>query len=326
MRLNPSNLSYLIPISPIVFGLIFFFVHPLVAIWVGIYSIAIGLVVLILLAVLKYLPKTLKRRRLWAIAITCIIVLGPALIISLVNQIRISELIKADQNNLSLPLNFNTVAIRRWDKFETNVTSCDDLCLHLLISGASERVVIIKEFDITSPPSFQSIGTAFHLETRKTCPDLKFESRSQTLRIKPFEGRKRYYHKKMEHEISKGRCLIQSSTDLSRVDMVISTGSLRNNQNGTNVKLPLFSQAAGRVSVHVRNENRLEERYSWTGLTYNNPFNYVPLPRRITGQYQISIGYDSFISSLGPSSSQFRYMSDEYWTHLLTTKMGVKFK
>ncbi len=322
----------LVPIFVLV--IITIFVHPFVAIMLVIVAIPMILAGIVPLIFYKTIPKNSEKKIFKVIAASCLVLLGPPQIISLLSQSRIAKLIESDHNDLSLPLKFNSVAIRRFHTFKDDATPCDEICIHLLLSGIAERVIIVKEFDITSPPAIQDTGTAFHLETRNICPVVKFYRGSQTLRI---SRDTRYYNDKMKHEISNGRCLIQTSTNLSSADLVISTGSLRGVQseadgslrrvqNEAEVKLPLFSKSAGRITVHKRADQIFVELLRWTGLNYHASLFFFPLPNMILGEREISIGYESFKPTWGRSySHNFRYLSEEQWTEFLTDRMGINF-
>lgn len=312
----------------IVVLVLIFFSAPFLAIILAVMAIPIVLAGLIPFSINKIIPTNSPSRTYKVIIISCFILFVPSQSISLINQVRINELTKDDHNELSSPLNYSSIAIRRFNSFKDDTTSCDGLCIHLLISGAAERVIIVKNFDIIVSPHIQDIGIAYHLEKRKNCPVIKYGKGSRTLRIT--NDRENYYNDKMNRSISNGQCLIKTSTNLASADIVLSTASLRRVEDKTKVKLPIFSHRAGRITLHKRKNEIFVEQLKWTGLSYYPPLPFFPLPNLTLGGRETYIGYEVFNPKYKYSSQsyipRFKYISVEKWTEFLADQLGINFK
>lgn len=207
-----------------------------------------------------------------ALPIALSILAIPALILNPVLGARVDAFLADDHDDLKLPLKARTIAVRKKQDVDGIHLSCGGFCLHALLTGAAERIILLNEEDSSSSPDPESRGRSFHIERRSKCPAVTFYPGEQRLNLDlpPDRIASKYASPVvlMKLRIEQGECLIESEAPLADADVVLSTGLIHAGLSNSDAGIDPFADTvtAYRNTVDQRTKNGFEEVYRLTGV------------------------------------------------------------
>ncbi len=227
---------------------------------------------------------------------------------------RLPALIAEDHNDISLPVKVKTIALRQ----EHFGLGCGGFCLYALLSGAAERVLLVRASvaDLWADETASQKIVAYRLVENEHCvpPDkwdgfalFGFESgkttNGQTIKLKS----------EMLRRMGHGQCLVkEAEADITDADLIITLQSQWHGQGGV-WKHVDYLRASSRILVHQRNETGqgMKEIYRWTGGFYDRKWPIVVL-NFIARHSSIT-----WMGSKTPIAEGHGIMDREIWSHFL---------
>ncbi|MFZ4531985.1 MAG: hypothetical protein ACOYOJ_09250 [Alsobacter sp.] len=152
------------------------------------------------------------------------------------------------------------------------LTTCDDLCRRLLLTGAAARVVVSEAAYAAGPPDPAAGAVAFRLETTgRVCPVVS-EQRTWDIRLRlPDEPRGDETRELVRIAQVSGRCLLAEPARLGEALVVIGEGRVASGGDAYAAGLsPGYDTVrARRLSVHVAGAGTFEEAFRETRVAYD---------------------------------------------------------
>ncbi len=213
----------------------------------------------------------------------------------------------ADHNEITAPVTARAIAVRKWNNFDRQTTQCDGFCLHALLSGSADRVLVVPVKIPLPEPRLDEKAIEFRLENRSICPPTRFQSGNHSLRLRNAAGETRDTNavEAMNLSISNGRCLVQKATTLGDADLVISQGRTRRGVSDIEARFDFSADTISTFTTSVHTVDRktgLDEIYRSTRINYA-PFAPLLLPGPAFGsEFRIPNGYG--VVALGQDGEQ----------------------
>ncbi len=190
-----------------------------------------------------------------------------------------------DHNELVLPLTAKSIAVRRALRFDKGTTRCDGFCMHALLTGTAEKILVVDTKAIDQPINLNEPAEEFSLEKRAICPQMQFKSGYHDLDLRAVNKsseRSASPLEEMNLRISNGECLVSRQTTLAEADIIISEGRIHAQaRRALNSGFSLTSDAvtADRITIHDNSKKNgsASEIYRWTGVQYS-PLGFFLLP------------------------------------------------
>ena len=263
--------------------------------------------------------------------VACGLVLAaPAFLLNRQLSKQAHEIVANDHNNLYLPLLSKVIAVRRISRYRWSkgTIHCDGFCLHALLTGEANRVLVTKSREPENVLNLKEKVTAFSLLAGDNCPAIKFTPGHHRLNL--LSGKNDFRRsvsaiEEMKLRISNGDCLISQSALLGDADMIISiqrlARSVRNAKLG--FALNVQSISTDRITVHlpVHGGSDFEEKFRWTGVSYK-PFAPLMIPAPLFG-YGVELGM-GWLRLDRKINIPNKYYERPDWVGFLTKTLGMK--
>ncbi len=206
-------------------------------------------------------------------------------------------LVSGDHDQIKAPVSAGTIAIRRESMFfagsrGSDPALCHGFCLHALLSGKVDRVLIVETDELVETPAPKERAIAFSIERADRCPDVALLADMRWLRASSRKQEHGYtpgVTDTMRIRMMSGECLVARTATLDEADVVITIRKKKDDGSALQMKWLFYD----RVTVHLRNaaNGNYREIFRWTGVEYY-PINVIPFlllfPRKInyTETYQ----------------------------------------
>lgn len=218
---------------------------------------------------LLFFPSTGWLTALGAVAL---LVVAVPLLANLRLELAARALTAGDLDGMDGPFKGRTLGIvanpGSWSQQETK---CDDVCMHALLSGALDRVIVAFSWEGDLPIDPDERAVAFHMERRATCPRIKVRSGVNPIHYDPAAYRPYPPPEpagRMRAEAAKGNCLIETKARLGDAEAVARLNTIKAGYGPYTAGLNPFADtlAASRGSFWVRKGAAFEERYRQTSV------------------------------------------------------------
>ncbi|WP_312365967.1 hypothetical protein [Ensifer sp.] len=233
----------------------------------------------------------------------------------------------ADRNEITAPVTARAIAVRRWSNFDRQTTKCDGFCLHALLSGSADRVLVVAVKNLFAEPRLDESAIEFRLENRSICPSTRFQPGYHSLRLRNAAGETRDTNavEAMNLSISNGRCLVQKATTLGDADLVISQGRTKRGVSDIEAGFDFSADTISTFTTSVHTVDRktgLDEIYRSTRINYA-PFAPLLLPGPAFGsEFRMDMGWFRLAKMVNSPS---RYVDDDaHWVTFLTSTLGLQ--
>ncbi len=235
-----------------------------------------------------------------------------------------------DHNHLKLPIDSKVIAVRRRSEYKWNrgTTRCDGFCLHALLTGEAERILVTESKEPNNKLNLAEKVTAFSLQARDSCPAVKFTPGHHRLKIptdKNDTQRSVNAIEEMKLRISMGDCLISEDAFLGDADMILSIQRLSKGTRNAKLGFSLNNNtiSADRMTVHLPAQGNagFDEKFRWTGVRYK-PFAPVMVPGPQFGyQFEMGMGWLRTSRRINIAS---KYYERPNWVEFLTKTLGLE--
>jgi hypothetical protein len=287
---------------------------------------ALLLILTLFLIVNGLLPSRLPTRPLIALAVVLSLLAIPPVVLN--QKIDAEALAKTanDHNDLVLPIKQRVIAVRQnWYWRGSDTIECDAFCLHALLTGTADKVLLAHTDDTSAKPNQQQQAIGFRFEQRATCPAVKFPNSDLSLDLPQADGSKGRVRATdlVNLRLSRRDCLIRYQTSLAEADLVISWGDKQNTSRPINDGFLLDVDTISTTSmvVHARDtvSADFQEVYRKTGVSYR-PFGYLMVPTLLLGSMtEAKLGWWRLPKSINISAGSDNPQRD--WAVFLTETM-----
>lgn len=284
------------------------------------------LILVLFLIVNGLLPSRLPTRPLIALAVVLSLLAIPPVVLN--QKIDAEALAKTanDHNDLALPIKQRVIAVRHnWYWRGRDTIECDAFCLHALLTGTADKVLLVHTDDTSARPSQQQQAIGFRFEKRATCPAVKFPNSDLSLDLPQVDGSKRQVRATdlVNLRLSQRDCLIRYQTSLAEADLVISWGDMQNTSRPIKdgFVLDVDTVSTKSMVVHARGAvaGDFQEVYRKTGVSYR-PFGYLMVPTLLLGSMtEAKLGWWRLPKSINISAGSDNPRRD--WAVFLTETM-----
>jgi len=201
------------------------------------------------------------------------LIFGPSIWINSSIEQNANDFIAGDHDSINLPLETKTLGIVSELNSDSREIYCDAFCLHALLSGAIETVLVYRTKDPHLVIDYNEIAREFTLEQLGVCPEFKFEGSERYLPLPSSSGN--YVTNSnavnaMELSSSLGNCLLEKEVQLTEADAIITLGSLRIPESDLSA-LGFKTNVSGfRITLHTKGptENQFIEKFRRTFGSY----------------------------------------------------------
>ncbi len=246
---------------------------------------ALFMVLLIIRILYLFLPLQGAAALLLAIAACAVLLAVPPFLINGKIKSSAYAYVAQDHNELMLPITAKSIAVRRALRFDKATTRCDGFCMHALLTGTAEKVLVVDTKTIDQPINLDELAEEFSLEKRSICPQMQLKSGYHDLDLRTANKTRERSASPLEEmnlRISNGECLVSRQTTLAAADIIISEGRIHAQaRRALNSGFSLTTDAvtADRITIHdnSRKNGSVAEIYRWTGVQYS-PLGLFLLP------------------------------------------------
>jgi hypothetical protein len=238
----------------------------------------------------------------------------------------VENLIAGDKSDLSIVFRPKTLAITQ-PFHRADLFGCSELCVRLLLNGEIDRVIIVPVPTAEAVPSDYTEGTAYSIEQRPTCPDVKLEG-SGGLRV---EGEQRQGQERVSVPallavaVATGRCIVHERATLAAADALIVRGAGAVGRDRSTFGLSIFADTvtAQRHSLFLREGDTFREVYRRTGVVYRRltPVLLPTFSQETKGALPIAFFRD--VSFIGTSDM---FSPEPDWNAFLQQLLGLRLK
>ena len=239
-------------------------------------------ITLLAVRILIYITKTIgensNKRKALAFGFGLgVLLLAPSILINFSVERNVQSLIADDHNSIELPIGKKIIAIRTKSNSNKSKPFCDAFCLHVLLSGAVEKILILNTQEPHLEPDMKSVAIEYSLEKMDNCAPYDFKGRDSFLSLpKSDVANKTSINAvtEMKFHTNVGECLVSKMAFLNEADLIISIGRLQNEVTGRDFSSG-FSRSgsyAHRLTIHEKNDidKGFIEKYRRTSASYNN--------------------------------------------------------
>jgi|GEM_PF-1800765 len=274
----------------------------------------------------KVMPYRNGRHVVAVSASIALVLVIPAQIINLGIWGKVHNLVRSDHNNLQSPVRIKSIAVRKKYSFGRGITPCGGFCLHALLTGSAERVLLVhgdRRGNMKDVPDLSDDAIEFSFKKSATCPAVKFTPGHHSLKIpRDRSSKKRYANaiEAMKLRISNGDCLISRPAKLRDSDMIITVKRLMRGVSNADIGFNIFNNTitADRISVHVPAQDELKEVYRWTGVQYKPLVMLLPAPM-FGYQFDMGMGWLRVDRDVNIENKFYEHPD---WTNFLTKTLG----
>lgn len=194
-----------------------------------------------------------------ACAATAALLALPSALLNWRIENEVEAIAAADRNEITAPVTAKAVAVRTWTNFDRKTTKCDGFCLHALLSGSADRVLVVSVKNLLAEPRLDEKTTEFRFENRSACPPTRFEPGHHSLHLRNGTGETRDMNPVdvMSLSISNGRCLVQKATTLDEADLVISQGCTRRGVSEIGAGFGIFADTISTFTTSVHTVDKM---------------------------------------------------------------------
>lgn len=252
----------------------------------------------------------------------------PAIILNGKIERKAHSYVAGDHNEIVLPVEFEAIAVRSKPRWKRRSTPCDGFCLHALLSGTAERVLVIDTTDFSAAISGEEEALEFSLQKRNNCPPVTLVPGHHNLNLNVEQsGERRPVNalEEMNLRISTGECLISRKAKLGDADVVLTVGRLvRGQQHAADLGFSWTekTEIVDRITVHSidKNNEMFVETYRWTGVRYR-PFAFAMVPGPLFGYgLDMKMGWLRRQKRINISR---KYYSAPDWASFLVDTLGL---
>ena len=241
---------------------------------------------------------------------------------------KVQAIVSDDHDELILPLQFESVALRTKRRWNGSGTSCEGFCLHALLTGTAQKVLVTNTKDFFKTLSFDDEAIEYSLQRREVCPEVKFTPGHHRLDL-PFDrdSGKRAANaiEEIKLRMSSGDCLISTPSTLGQADVVLTRARMVQGPHYASrlgFSLSTETETVDRLAVHTVDKTnvRFEELYRWTGVQYFS-FSGALIPSPLFGsELEVNMGWLRREERINISS---KYYEHPDWVGFLTQTLEL---
>jgi len=231
-------------------------------------------VLLTLTLIYWWIPGKSTKRFFIASVLTLAVLAIPSVALNVFVKQRATSWTLGDLDKIDGPLRPSSIATENRSQIERYFTQCDAFCLHALLTGATQRFLVMSDRKLGHPPIGSEPALEFSIQRRDVCPEVRFKYVSGELHL-PQASRGEVNPNAielMQLRIADGECLIQREATLKDAEVIITDGRLAKRDReagGKRFEIPSFTSGATRRSVYQQKEDgSFEEIYRRTSVQY----------------------------------------------------------